>query len=233
MRILIVEDELPIAKYIEDMCRTVLGEHSYQIEIANDLDSAAARLFEEKIDLLLLDLNLNGDDGYDLLKTATAGSFHTIIISANTDKAIEAFQFGVLDFVPKPFDEERLATAFERYFGRSQEKERTTKYLTVRKENQNVILPIKDIIYLKAAGIYVEAHLENGRVEILDKTMDRLGQILPARFIRIHRSYYVDISLIESYRHTGGGTYQVTIRGGQSLPLSRQKYKELHELLNY
>lgn len=233
MNILIVEDEKPIASYIESLARDLLKDKIRKISVEYCLEDAATYLFDKKIDLLLLDLNLNGESGYELLKLTTSGAFHTIIISANTDKALEAFQFGVLDFVPKPFDEARLAAAFNRYFERQASSEISTKYLTVRKDSQNIILPVEDIIYFKAAGIYVEAHLKNGRMEILDKTMDRLGQILPSRFLRIHRSYYVDISQIESYRHTGGGTYQVITKSRTRLPLSRQKYKELHELLNY
>lgn len=232
MHILIVEDERPIAKYIERLCRQLLGTKIRRIDLQHSLEDAASFLFRQPIDLCLLDLNLNGEDGYELLKLAVSGSFHTIIISANTDKAVEAFRFGVLDFIPKPFDEARLSQALQRYFDRQSPPSEAARYLTVRKENQNILLPVREIVFFKAAGIYVEAYLKNGRREILDKTMDRLGQILPANFLRIHRSYFVDLEAIGAYRHTGGGTYQVTLKDGRQLPLSRQKYKELHELLN-
>ena len=58
--------------------------------------------------MLLLDLNLGDSDGMTLLESKVAGSFHTIIVSATTDQALRAFEHGVLDFVPKPFAEERL-----------------------------------------------------------------------------------------------------------------------------
>lgn len=233
MKILIVEDERPIAKFIERCCKKILQDQEVlEIEIKHTLENASNYLFENQIDLCLLDLNLNGKDGFDLLKLVLSGSFHTVVVSANTDRAIEAFQFGVLDFVAKPFDERRLRTSFDRFFERV-EINSTTKYLSVRKNNENVLLEIEEIYFFKAAGIYVEAHLKDGKVELLDKTMDRLGQILPSNFIRIHRSYFVEISEIESYKHVGGGTYCVNLKNGESLPLSRQKYKELHELFNH
>ena len=79
----------------------------------------------------------------------------------------------------------------------------------------------------------MEAHLKNGDVEILSKTMDRLEQILPGRFMRIHRSYIVDISHIDSFGHVGGGTYQVTLKNGTTAPLSRQRYKELKDVIKH
>ncbi len=231
MHLLIVEDERPIALYTERLCRLLLGTKIELVSTKYTLEQASSFLFKHHIDLCLLDLNLNGCNGYELLKMAVSGSFHTIIISAHTDQAIEAFKYGVLDFVPKPFDEKRLRSAFAKYFGRIQRQELTTKYLSVRKGNEFNLLSIKDIGYFKAAGVYVEAHLKNSNIEILDKTMDRLEQILPARFVRIHRSCIVNLELIESYKHVGGGTYQVCLKNHEVLPLSRQKYKELHNLM--
>jgi len=233
MKVLIVEDEKPIARYIELLCKNILKHKLQKIYTYYTLDQAKLFLFEHPIDLCLLDINLNGKDGYELLKLAVSGSFHTIVISAITDRAVEAFEYGVLDFIAKPFDEDRLRLAFNRYFNRRERKELMTKYLAVRKFGNNMIICIDDVLYFKAADIYVDAHLTNGKIEILDKTMERLEQVLPQRFVRIHRSYLVDITQVDSYRHCGGGTYQVITKSGETLPLSRQKYKELHELLNF
>ena len=234
MKILIVEDERPIANYIKRSCKKILGNKIESIIIVHHLDQASEYLLKEKPDLCLLDLYLHGEDGYDLLKEAASGSFHTIIISANTDRALEAFEYGVLDFIGKPFTEERLKTAFDRYFSKKTKRENEsnkTKYLSLRKGNKNIIISIDNVIYFKAAGIYVEANLQNGQLEILDKTMDRLEQILPSNFIRVHRSYIIEISQIKSYSHIGGGKYQATLKNDKTIPLSRQKYKEIKELL--
>lgn len=233
MKLLIVEDERPIANYIERLCHTILGDKIKSITTLYALRPALTFLFEHQIDLCLLDLNLNGENGYNLLKLAVASSFHTIIISANSDQAIEAFKYNVVDFIPKPFDDQRLGMAFKRYFERIEKQELATQYLPVRKNRTISVLKIDDVLYFKAADIYVEAHLKNGKTELLDKTMGRLEQILPSRFLRIHRSYFVDISQVAHYEHIGGGTYQVVTKKGQSLPLCRQKYKELQELLHH
>ena len=139
----------------------------------------------------------------------------------------------MIDFIPKPFDESRLKLAISRFQNAQEKQEISTKYLSIRKANQISVIDISKIIYLKAAGVYVEAYLENGKSEFLDKSMDRVMQIIPARFMRIHRSYIVDIKRLEGYRHAGGGNYEVILKNETTLPLSRQKYKDLQELLNY
>ena len=81
------------------------------------MESAFAYLKDHQIDLLLLDLNLDGGNGFDILKYTVSQSFHTIIISAYTDQAITAFQYGVLDFIPKPFRDEELVSKIHELIG--------------------------------------------------------------------------------------------------------------------
>lgn len=232
MRILIVEDEYSIARDIEWNCRQILGTKIESMQMIQTLEEATDFLVKHPIDLLLLDLNLSGKNGYELLRVAVAGSFHTIIISAHTDQAIEAFEYGVLDFLPKPFDEARLGKAFDRYFGRLAREGDSTKYLTVRKHNKHVILPIDDILYFKAANYYSEAMLNTGEVEILDKSLDRLNQLLPSRFFRIHRSCIVDTNYVESFTPVIKGSSRLTLKNGEKLPISKRRYKELRDRMN-
>ena len=83
-----------------------------------------------------------------------AGFFHTIIISAFTDQAITAFQYGVLDFISKLFEEERLRKAFGRYFNLIKKRELETKYIAVRENNDIQLLKIEDILFFKSSGNY-------------------------------------------------------------------------------
>src|SRR5690606_35785413 len=114
MNVLIVEDESRIARRIERMTCDILGNALQSITHINTLHEALKFIENSSLDIVLLDLNLNGDNGFDLLTTAVSGSFHTIIVSAYKDQAITAFEYGVLDFVPKPFNRDRLEQAFNR-----------------------------------------------------------------------------------------------------------------------
>jgi DNA-binding LytR/AlgR family response regulator len=233
IRMLIVEDEPPVARYIERCCRSILKGRIESLATIHSLREALTHVSRNPVDLCLLDLNLKGASGYNLLRSAVSGSFHTIIISAHTDQALEAFKYGVLDFVPKPFAEEELRAALERYFQLTEDtRQAATRYLTTRKGNENVVFQVDEVLYFQAADVYVEARFFDGRTELISKSMNRLEQILPADFFRIHRSYLARLSQIQSYSGVIDGSCQVTLKTGHTLPLSRRRRADLQHRLD-
>lgn len=81
----------------------------------SNLEDAQDSLVSQPVDVMFLDLNLHGKDGFLLLHEQLVQPFHTIVVSANTDRALEAFELGVLDFVGKPFTQERIDKALQRF----------------------------------------------------------------------------------------------------------------------
>ncbi len=231
MRLLIVEDEPLLVQRLERFCREILGERLESVRTATLLSEASARLDETPIDLLLLDLNLHGRDGMELLAGAVAGSFHTIIVSANTEQALRAFEYGVIDFVPKPFSKERLAQALARVTERDGRAAGAAKYLAVRKTGKVELVPIDRVVYAEGAGAYAELVLDDGRRELHDKTLEKLHALLPAGFERIHKSYIVRWSAVKALHAQEGSHYEAELRNGQRLPVGRTRYKELREKL--
>ena len=227
MNILLVEDEARIARRLERMAREFFGPRLASLSICDSLPTALRALGTAVPDLLLLDLNLNGQDGFDLLKSVAAGAFHTIIVSAYTEKAITAFAYGVLDFVPKPFTEERLAHAFARLTTPTAKPENALQFLTVKKQGSLVLIDINDLRYIKGAGIYSELHLQNGRKELHDKSLEKLAQLLPVSFERIHKSYIACLTQAERIIVQEGSSYQLLLQNGELLPIGRSRYKEL------
>ena len=120
MDIVIVEDEPVIAQRLQRQVKEILVDQQPNIKWFDNFDDAQSYLFEQPLDLLILDLNLHGVDGFELLKTVSAESFHTIIVSVYAEKAITAFEYGVVDFVAKPFNFERLQQALLRVTGNAQ-----------------------------------------------------------------------------------------------------------------
>jgi len=232
MRILIVEDEYPSAEFTQQLCREILQTQLDSIAMVHDLTEALEHVEKHPVDLCLLDLNLHGESGYRLLQTAAAQSFHTVIISAYPDQAPEAFQYGVLDFIVKPFGKPRLREALARFGDRTETREVNAKFLSVRSHDGYRLVEISNIMYMKAAGPYVELHFMDGKKELLLKTMSRLEQILPAHFIRTHRSYFVNLNEIESFCHSGSGKYELSLKDHTVLPLSRSKYRSLYDLFH-
>ncbi len=223
MRILIVEDERPTAEDIKLLVEKILHNEITSIHIETTLESAMFYLKEKPVDVLLLDLNLNAKDGFQLLKQVVSQSFHTIIISANINRAIEAFEYGVLDFIPKPYNIERLKASFKRLKSSHALDGHSIKYLSVKTGFEIRIIPIENIRYFKSANIYVELHLNDGHKVIHDKSIKQLIPLLPANYCRIHKSYLVDVGKIESIQTLGGGKYRVILKSGECLPVSRKK----------
>ncbi len=232
MRILIVEDERPTAEDIELLVRQILQKNITIIHIETTLDNALAYLNEKPVDLLLLDLNLNAKDGFQILKQLVSKSFHTIVISANINRAIEAYEYGVLDFIPKPYSEERLRSAFQRLNASHAIDGHAIKYLSVKKGSEIQVVSLEDIRYFKSANVYVELYLNTGHILIYDKPIKHLEPLLPSNYCRIHKSYIINRESIEKLLILGGGQYRVILKSGDTLPVSRQKIQMLKNILN-
>ncbi|CAM1343376.1 LytR/AlgR family response regulator transcription factor [Tenacibaculum amylolyticum] len=227
MHILIVEDESRIAKRIQRMIREILGDTIQSITHINTLQAAIQFIEHNTLDLVLLDLNLNGDSGFDLLTTVIGESFHTIIISAYKDQAITAFEYGVLDFVPKPFNKERLAQALQRIHAKENTTTNSIKFLAIKKRHKVQLIAIEEVLYIKGAGVYTELYLKNDRKELHDKSLEKLEQLLAPSFERIHKSYLVKTSEIAQINVSSGSKYTATLKNGDPIPIGRTKYKEL------
>lgn len=226
MNILIVEDESRIAKRIERMTRDILADTLISLTHINTLQHALTFIENNELDLVLLDLNLNGQDGFDLLKTAVSGAFHTIVVSAYKDQAITAFEYGVLDFVPKPFNRDRLEQAFKR----AAAKERTNsqiKYLAVKSRHRIQLISVEEVYYIKGAGAYTELFLADGGKELHDKSLDKLQQLLSESFERVHKSYLVRMSEVNQIIVSSGSKYVAELKNGAQIPIGRTKYKGL------
>jgi two-component system response regulator LytT len=231
VRVLIVEDEPLIAQRLERFCREILDDKLETVRVVTAFAEAGARLDESPIDLLLLDLNLHGRDGMELLARSVAGSFHTVIVSASTEQALRAFEFGVIDFVPKPFSKERLAQAIARVTERDGRAAGAAKYLAVKKHGRVELVPIDRIVHLEGAGAYAELVLDDGKRELHDKTLEKLHALLPPGFERIHKSHVVRWSAVKALHAGEGSHYEAELRNGTRLPVGRARYKELRAKL--
>lgn len=196
MNIAIVEDEAVVARRLERMVTALLPDSA--IRIAPTLNAALELIRATPPELLFLDLNLNGRDGFRLLEEAAAGSFQTIVVSAHHDQALRAFDYGVTDFVAKPWSEERLRTAIDRVTSRQPRGRAQT--LVVRKGRELRTIPASDIVFARGADDYAELHLADGTVHLHEKTLNALETVLPAGFARVHRSYIVNMTRARGLR---------------------------------
>lgn len=227
MKCLIIEDEGRITRRIERIVRYFLGDVLTELRKADSLSIGSDYIDGNAFDLVTLDLNLNGEDGFEILKTAASESFHTIIISAHKEQALAAFEYGVLDFVPKPFTKERLEASLKRVTNQEKIVSGYTKFLGIKKRGGIQLIRVEDILFIQGAGVYTELVLENGRRELHDKSLEKLEQILPDQFKRIHKSYIVKMSEVAEILVSSGSKYMLRLRNGEVLPIGRTKYKDI------
>jgi DNA-binding LytR/AlgR family response regulator len=231
MNILIVEDELMVARRLLRLSEKILSNRITSIKHIADVHEAESYLTEHTLDLVLLDLNLSNHDGFELLKLTAASCFQTIIVSANTDKALQAFEYGVLDFVPKPFNENRLRLAFDRLQNNSFG-DKSLRFLSIKRSNKIVTLPLQNLLFIKGAGNYSEISTEEESALLHEKSLDKLSLLLPNNFFRLHKSYIVNLNKFASFQSYPGSKYEITLTSGESIPVSRNKVQELKAKLN-
>ena len=221
MRALIVEDEPPIARRLARLLREEGGGDVAVVGVCATLAEAEGALVRGGVDVVFLDLNLNGRDGFELVRDAAAGPFHTVVVSAHTDRALEAFEVGVLDFVPKPFGAERVRATLDRL--RGARADHPAASLAVRSAGRVNLVPVAEVAYVRAAGSYSELVLRDGSVRLHSKPLDRLLTVLPASFERVHRSYLVRLDEVVRLRVREGSRYSVVLASGEEVPVGRTR----------
>jgi two-component system response regulator LytT len=230
MNVLIVEDEPLIAQRLMREVRIFFGERLGQLTHSDDIDEVLGSLRTGAVDLVLLDLNLHGDDGFRLLQLASAGAFRTIVVSAHAERALRAFDFGVLDFVAKPFSQARLRQAFQRYADSVGENK--PRSLLVKKMGSIELLAIDRINHVRADGHYTQVQMCDGSVHFHDSALDKLMDILPQHFLRVHRSYAVNMQHFARLRIEAGGKYLIDTHYAADIPVSRTLYPQVRSALS-
>jgi len=188
VRLVVVEDEEVAAGRLIRLTEKILGPGQFSVTHKTTLEDALEHLEHHIVDLLFLDLNLDGRDGFRLLSLAAAGAFQTIIVSAQHDQALRAFEYGVTDFVAKPYDENRLRQAIQRVTSREDFLKGRLRYLAVRKGAEILPIAVADVVFAQGADDYTEIHCGDGSKPLHNKTLSALEHLLPAQFQRVHRS---------------------------------------------
>ena len=246
LRIVIVDDE-PLARAV---VREYLGAHAnveIVAECANGFEAVKA-VTDLAPDLLLLDVQMPKLDGFEVLDLVRR-EVPVIFITAYDDYALRAFDVHAVDYLLKPFSEGRLAEALARARERLQARgvkpdvdvdallaearprQTPLERVLIRSGSQVHVLPVEAIDYVEAQDDYV-AFKSGGKEYLKDQTMGALEASLdPARFVRIHRSYLLNIDRIARVELYAKDSRVVILRDGTRLPVSRAGYARLAKLL--
>jgi len=227
VNVVIVEDEELIAQRLIRLVGLAHTEAKV-VGVANSVSDAMRLLARHTHSVVLLDLNLGGEDGFSLLRTAAAEGWRTIVVSAHVERAIEAFELGVVDFVPKPFTVERLQTAFQR--ARDRTPNSRLRYLSAYFGTGTVLISLEDIVAIHGADDYSEVQTRDARRLLHKKTLQQLSEELPPPFVRIHRSHIVNLRFVQQLRRTATAGYELSLTTGEPLPVGRQFLADVRHL---
>lgn len=229
MRVIILEDEPMVARRLERVTRQVLGAQLRSVHCVSTIDSAVAQLNRGEESVLLLDLNLSGEDGFEVLRSAMAEPCSTIVVSANTNRALEAFELGVVDFVPKPFTAERLQLAFDRLVERRGAER--TRYLAVSIAGRIDLIALDEVVAIHGDDDYSSIETASGQKRLHKRTLAQLETLLPSTFQRVHRSHIVNLMQAKRILIDENGSRSVLLANGSEVPVSRSYADELAKRL--
>lgn len=229
MRALIIDDE-PLARsnlavlLARDPAITVVGQ-------CGSAEDALSALAEHAPDLVFLDIEMPECDGFELLeRIGPSPSFAIVFVTAHNQFALRAFEVGALDYLLKPFDDQR----FERVLARVKERLRVpdeTRRFIIKNGNTLEVVKFADIDWIEASDYYSTLHAA-GRSHMLRRSLaDLEAQLTPYGFYRIHRSAIVNLERIRALEIREDGEYEVVLGDAQRLRMSRRYRKAVMEKL--
>lgn len=251
LRTLIVDDE-PLAR---EWARNGLQDEP-DIDIVaecGDGFEAVKAVTELKPDLMLLDVQMPGLDGFGVLASLEAQDLPAVIFVTAFDRyALKAFEAHAVDYLMKPFSSERLHDAVERartQIDRSSERDLKAalhallediqrervfpEWLLIKKEDRSVFLRVADIDWIESSRNNVRLHVGKEIYVFHETTTGIESKLDPKKFFRIHRSTIVNIEKIKDMHPWFNGDYAVTLKDGTKLTLSstyRERLKEFRRL---
>jgi two-component system LytT family response regulator len=240
IRTLIVDDERNNQQTLE-----LLLEDMHEIEVVGKAgDAAAARTLvaELKPELLFLDINMPGEDGFQFLASLPERNFEVIFVSAYNDYGIKALKASAVDYLLKPVSYDELAAAVEKVtaiISNKQKHPANEQKLIIDNLLKNVqsppqsmkiavphvggisFIPLEDISYLQADSNYTILHRVNLQKLVVSKTLKEFEDILQDKgFMRVHKSNIVNLRYVKEYSTLEGGI--VRMQDGGEVAISRR-----------
>lgn len=241
MRVLIVDDE--------HLARALLREHLAEHagidivgECANGFEAVKA-IAELQPDLVFLDIQMPKLDGFEVAELAGAGTRY-VFVTAFDQFALRAFEVHAIDYLLKPFSRERLAQALAHARTRVAEpgqvrsltaeaaqRHNPIERVLIRDGSRVHVVATADIDYIEAQDDYVQISAGAKRYLKAQRLSELEAQLDPAVFLRIHRSWIVNVGAIRRIEPAGRDNHCAVLDGGVRLPISRSGYQKVRDLI--
>jgi two-component system LytT family response regulator len=239
VRVLVVDDEAPARQRLTDLLRQ--DPHVTAVLEAGDGLAAVTMIERERPDLVFLDVQMPELDGLGVIDAVGPAKMPlTVFVTAYDQHAMRAFEFNALDYLLKPFSDERMEATLARARARLTELQagefgqsvlrmlsttpRSGRYLdrlVLKTTDATHFVQVLEIDWIEAAGVYVNLHV-GGRVLLYRAALNQLAESLdPLHFIRVHRSAVINIDSIVRLEPASHGEFDVILKNGGQTRVSR------------
>jgi two-component system, LytTR family, response regulator len=223
MKCLIADDDPLVCETLESFVEK-LGGAELCLKVGDGV-TALQLTQNERFDVIFLDLQMPGLDGVTLLKSLPR-NLPVIVVSADPSFGAESYEFGVVDYLVKPLSFPRFAQAMQKVRARGEAEGRRDGDAVFIKDGARIIkIDLPKLLFVKAEANYVDFVMEKGNIMALI-SMKRLEELLPDDFVRVHRSYIVNLRRISRIED---GQVHVD---AQKLPLGESYRDEVLRRLN-
>ncbi len=229
VRVLVVDDE-PLAR--AGIARLVSAMPGFEVAgSACDGDSAVAAIEALRPDLVLLDVQMPGCGGFEVIRRVGPARMPTVVfVTAHDEFALQAFEVHAVDYVLKPFEDRRLRAALthaRRHDAEALRRLVEHDRIEVRTGDHVRLVPVSDIDWIEGASYYATLHAGD-EIHLVRETLQSLeARLGPARFVRVHRSALVRLDRVRELR---GGRVLV-LYDGTRVPVSRARRAQVREAL--
>jgi two-component system, LytTR family, response regulator len=226
IRALVVDDEAPARANL----RALLHRHP-DIELVGEYDqgaAAAAAIRSSRPDLVFLDVQMPQCDGFDVLEMLGARLPPAIIFVTAYDRhALKAFEVGALDYLLKPYSNDRFEMALLRAREKLARESQPDGRLVIKSAGQLLFLPVAEIDWIGAADYYACLHVGTQEHLMRRGLAEFELDLDPARFCRIHRSTIINLHRLQAIESSVDGEPEAVLAGGVRLRISRSYRKQL------
>ncbi len=240
-RVVIIDDELRARNLLKGLIQEFCDDLEV-VDLCEDLPSGVKSIRKNKPDLVLLDIEMPGFSGLEILDFFNENEidFSIIFTTAYSEFAIQAFKLSAIDYLLKPIEFEDLVQSIER-FKRHHKQVKTdfsplqalkiSSYdkIGVPTTNGFRFINTKDIAYLKGQNSYTELVISTGESLLLCRTLKNFDEMLQVNdfFIRCHKSYIINTHFVSEFTRSNGGF--VILNDKTEIPISSDKQPELLE----
>jgi two-component system response regulator LytT len=231
LKVLLVDDEAPARSEL----RHLLGAHA-QIDVVGEAASAAEALdLVADCDVVFLDVEMPGASGIDAARLVRGRSEPPAIVfvTAHAEYAVDAFAVEAFDYLLKPVDPERLARVVERLLARTTPTARSARKIPVVAGGRIELIDQEQVHFIQAEGDYSRVHTHD-RSYLSTASLHELEEALRKdRFMRIHRSYIVNLAKVAAVRRAGEDRIRLTLDDAQGteLDVARRQSRRVRDAL--